>query len=292
MNAILTEPNKEMLSTLKRSYDRLKLGKESLLSLIDEAELPESVFNSNAIENSTLNLPETEKLLLNLEVSRNISVREIYEAKNLATISEYIQKNVSQKTLSTELILLLHNLLLGNISEEIAGRFRTSGEYVRVASHIAPPPEQVSPMIERVLLNYTSQFDVHIIEKISHFHLDFETIHPFCDGNGRLGRILINFQLLQMGFPKIIIRNKEKKTYFEAFDHYRSTDSIQKMTQLLFHCLTESFHKRITYLEGKKIVKLSQYSKTHSESINTLLNKAKRQTIPAFREKGVWKIGI
>lgn len=292
MQSIITQPEKESLTTLKRKYDALKLGKESLISLIDEAELAESVFNSNAIENSTLNLPETEKLLLNLEISRNISIREVYEAKNLATISEYIQKNVSEKNLSVELILLLHQLLLGNISEDIAGRFRESGEYVRVASHIAPAPEQVNPMIDTILLNYSSEFDIHIIERISHFHLDFETIHPFCDGNGRLGRILINFQLLKMGFPKIIIRNKEKKAYFAAFDHYRSTDSTKKMTHIILNCLTESFHKRIAYLEGKKIIKLSQYSKMGSDSINTLLNKAKRQTIPAFREKGVWKIGV
>jgi len=292
VNTILSQSNKETLTTLKRKYDELKLGKDSLLTLIDEAELSESVFNSNAIENSTLNLAETEKLLLNMEVSRNISIREVYEAKNLAIISEYVQKNGLKKDLSIDLILFLHHLLLGNISEDISGRFRQTGEYVRVASHIAPPPEEVIPMMKTLLLNYSSQIDTHIIERISHFHLDFETIHPFCDGNGRLGRVLINFQLTQMGFPKIIIRNKEKKTYFNAFDHYRSTDSIEKMTHLIFLCLAESFHKRITYLEGKKIMKLAHYSKTTTESFNTLLNKSKRQTIPAFREKGVWKIGV
>jgi len=63
----------------------------SLLKLIDESELSESVFNSNAIENSTLTLKETERILMEMGISRNVSVREVFEAKNLARVLEYIR---------------------------------------------------------------------------------------------------------------------------------------------------------------------------------------------------------
>ncbi len=72
---------KTKIDSLKKEYDSLRQDKESLLTIIFEAELPESVYNSNAIENSTLTIAETEKILLDLEVSRNVSVREIFEAK-------------------------------------------------------------------------------------------------------------------------------------------------------------------------------------------------------------------
>ena len=84
-----TNPAKNKIKELKTEYERLAKGRESLLDIIDESELSESVFNSNAIENSTLTLKETERILLEMEVSRNVSVREVFEAKNLARVMEY-----------------------------------------------------------------------------------------------------------------------------------------------------------------------------------------------------------
>lgn len=98
------------IQIVKQEYDRLKVGKDSLLKIIDEAEIPESVYNSNAIENSTLTLKETEKILLEMKVSRNVSLREVFEAKNLARVMEYIRAKSSEEQ-SIETILLLHQML-------------------------------------------------------------------------------------------------------------------------------------------------------------------------------------
>ena len=75
-----TKPTKEKPQDLKKEYDTLRQGKDSLLVLVDEAEVAEAVYNSNAIENSTLTLKETEKILLEMEVARDVSVREVFEA--------------------------------------------------------------------------------------------------------------------------------------------------------------------------------------------------------------------
>ena len=85
----ISQPIKGRIQAMKREYDTLRPGKESLLSMIDEVEIPESVYNSNAIENSTLTLEETERILLEQMLSRNVSVREVFEAKNLARVTEY-----------------------------------------------------------------------------------------------------------------------------------------------------------------------------------------------------------
>src|SRR3989339_1784977 len=103
----ITKPIKDRLTALKSEYDTLRKGKESLLAMIDEAEVPESVYNSNAIENSTLTLKETEKILLEMEVSRDVSVREVYEARNLSRVIEYIRNKASSEELNKNLILLL-----------------------------------------------------------------------------------------------------------------------------------------------------------------------------------------
>lgn len=299
-------PTKRRIQELKAEYDSLRKGKESLLVMMDEAEIPEAVYNSNAIENSTLTLKETEKILLDMEVSRDVSVREVFEAKNLARVVGYIRTKSQESEIGKETILLLHQMLIGGITDEVAGRFRIKGEYVRVGTHIAPAPEHVERMIDAILLEYTSDLNSYFLDKIGKFHLDFETIHPFNDGNGRIGRVIINYQLQRLGFPSVIVRDREKKDYYKAFSDYRDSSSTsfdktqdklfkagkntKTMEKILVFGLTESLHKRIAYLKGETIIPLADYTKKHSLSGPALANAARRQKIPAFREKGVWKI--
>ncbi len=290
-------PIRRDIIALKKEYDSLKKGKEALLTLIDETELPENVYNSNAIENSTLSLAETEKILLEMEVSRKVSVREVFEAKNLARVMNYLKTKLPLQTIDKEIILFLHRMLLTAINDEFAGRFRQKGEYVRVGMHIAPPPEQVEPMTDVLLNEYTENISDFFIDTIAKFHLEFETIHPFCDGNGRIGRVLMNYQMMQRGLPLLIIRDKEKQTYYDALRAYNLNKSTKEMERIIALALMESLHKRIAYLKGGSIISLTDYAKSHQpetekKSISTLLNAAKRQTIPAFRERGVWKIAI
>lgn len=282
---------KDKIKVLKTRYDQLRQGKEPLLVIIDESELSESVFNSNAIENSTLTLKETERILLELEVSRNVSVREVFEAKNLARVMEYTRSKAGEAELSIDMILFLHTMLMGNINDAIAGRFRTAGEYVRVGTHIAPAPEQVESMMEAILLEFSADQTAYFADKIAKFHLDFETIHPLCDGNGRMGRVIVNYQLMRSGFPNIIIRDKEKQAYYRAFGEYHDSKKAKSMEKLITLALTESLHKRIAYLYGDRITSLADFARAHKRSIHALLNAARRQTVPAFRERGVWKIG-
>lgn len=286
----INNPTKKRIQELKAEYDSLRKGKESLLVIVDEAEIPEAVYNSNAIENSTLTLKETEKILLDMEVSRDVSVREVFEAKNLARVVGYIRTKSQEGEIDKEIILLLHQILIGGINDGIAGRFRAKGEYVRVSTHIAPAPEHVERMIDATLLEYTSDLSPYFLDKISKFHLDFETIHPFNDGNGRIGRVLINYQLQKLGFPSVIVRDREKKDYYKAFGDYGDNKNTKTMEKVLVLGLTESLHKRLAYLKSETIVPLADYTKKHSLSGPALSNAARRQKIPAFREKGVWKI--
>lgn len=288
----ITKPLKQLIQDRKKHYDQLRVGKDSLLRVLDEAEIAESVYNSNAIENSTLTLKETEKILMAMELSRDVSVREVYEAKNLARVIEYIRNKSQPTELNEELILLLHTMLISTINDHIAGRYREKGEYVRVGTHIAPAPEHVNLMMEALLLDYTSDDISYFLDKIAKFHLDFETIHPFVDGNGRIGRMLTNYQLIRLGYPMIIIRNKDKKTYYRAFYDYRDTKKSDTMERVVVLALLESLHKRITYLKGEEIIAVAEYAKEHRTHLPKLLNAARRQTIPAFREKGTWKIGV
>jgi len=278
---------KEKIQLLKNEYETLRLGKESLLTLIDENEMPESTYNSNAIENSTLTLKETEKILLDMEISREVSLREVFEAKNLAQVMSYIKTKSQESDINKELILFFHKMLLNNIKDSFAGRFRKTGEYVRVGNHIAPAPEHVESMIHSLISEYTSDLSGYFIDKIAKFHLSFETIHPFVDGNGRIGRVIICFQLQRLGLPMIIIRDKEKGKYYDSFDEFKNSKSTKIMEKVIYLAVMESLHKRITYLKGDKIINVSDYAKNTNRILASLLNSARSQNIPAFRERGV-----
>lgn len=284
--------NKTKLLALQSEFLRLKINKESLLKLIDEAEITESVYNSNAIENSTLTLKETEKVLFELEISRDITLREAYEAKNLASVIAYIRLQAPKEEINKEIILLVHKMLIGNIEDTIAGKFRQKDEYVRVGTHIAPGPEHIQHLIDMLITDYISDTNNFITDKIAHFHLEFERIHPFNDGNGRIGRVLINYLLLHEDFSPITIFNKDKQKYYSAFSEYLDDKKTRILEKIIILQLFESLHKRIAYLKGGEIVTVADYAKNHKLNVHALLNSARRQTIPAFREKGKWKIAI
>lgn len=290
MAKILSVFNK--IKSLRERYYEVSIGKDSLLKLIAETEVAEQVYNSNAIENSTLTLEETEKILLQIDLDRYITEREIFEAKNLAHIVSYTDKRAKEQELSLDVILLLHKTLISNIHDDIAGRFRKGDEYVRVGNYIAPGPPEVLSRLENMLSKYNALSHENIIKRIATLHLTFENIHPFVDGNGRIGRVINNYLLIREGFVPINIKFIDRKKYYEAFKEFDSANKTAIMEEIVGKALTNSYHKRLAYLEGKEIITLANYAKQSKFSHSNLINKANRQTVEAFLEKGVWKIGV
>jgi Fic family protein len=276
---------------LRKRFFASNSGKEQLLSIIDQAEVGEHVYNSNAIENSTLSLEETEKILRQIDLDRFISEREIFEAKNLARVVQYISSKALEHELDREIILLLHKMLISNIRDEVAGRFRALNEWVRVGNHIGSAPADIETGITALLAQYHGDPSEPITSRLARFHLEFESIHPFVDGNGRIGRVLVNYLLIREGYVPINIAFVDRSRYYDAFSEYHRQQRIKTMEEIIFRALTNSYHKRLAYLEGREIITLNAYAKKHKLSHPNLINKAKRQTIEAFVEQGVWKIG-
>jgi len=103
--------------------------------------------------------------------------------------------------------------------------------------------------------------------------------------------VLVNHLLIRDGYVPINIAFVDRSPYYDAFNEYHTRQSIKTMEEIIFRALTNSYHKRLAYLEGREIMTLNAYAKKHKLSHPNLINKAKRQTIEAFLEQGVWKIG-
>ncbi|MBP6945328.1 Fic family protein, partial [Patescibacteria group bacterium] len=164
--------------------------------------------------------------------------------------------------------------------------------YVRVGNHIAPAPQDVKGQLERMLSEYNATSHKNIIERIARLHLAFEHTHPFVDGNGRIGRVINNYLLVREGFVPINIKFIDRELYYRSFKEFDEKGTTKIMEEIVGKALTNSYHKRLAYLESLEIVSLGEYGKRTKLSHSNLLNKAHRQTIPAFLEKGVWKIGL
>jgi Fic family protein len=287
---MINQATKDKIEALRLQYMGLVKGNERLLKEISLVEIPEMVYNSNAIENSTLSLEDTEIILSGGVLGRNVQVREVYEAKNLAVLTETVVEE-SKASLDIKLILGWHKTLLSYIDDKIAGRFRTGKEWVRVGNHLGANPQFVGTLMQELVDKYKHDKTSYFLDTIADFHAEFETIHPFVDGNGRMGRVLINLQLLKAGFPPIIIPNKSKHTeYYPLFARFQSTMKSDGFTKLFALLLLETLHKRITILTAKKIIPLSLWATQNAVKLNVAANKAKRQTIPAFRLREKWMI--
>jgi Fic family protein len=287
---MINQTTKDKIEALRKQYVSLSVGNETLLKEITLTEIPEMVYHSNAIENSTLTLEDTEKILLGGIIGRNIQVREVFEAKNLATLTEiFIEK--SNAKLNIKLILSGHKTLLTSIDDSIAGRFRHGKEWVRVGNHLGANPQFVAMLMQELVDKFNENKSTYFLDDLAYFHAAFETIHPFVDGNGRMGRVLINFQLMNLGLPPIIIQNKSKHTaYHPLFTQFQSTMKFGGFSNLFALLLLEALHKRITLLTAKRIIPLALWALENGIKLNVAANKAKRQTIPAFRLREKWMI--
>jgi len=289
---MINQTTKNRIRLLSEQYIKLSNNNPEAVRQIALAEIPEMVYNSNAIENSTLTLKDTEDILLRDAIKKDHNIREIYEAKNLANITEILLDKPNE-LLTVDLILNLHKKLLTGIKDDWAGRFRSGKEWVRIGTHVGANPDFVEKLVKELVADYSNQDNRYFLDNIAYFHTEFENIHPFNDGNGRLGRILINQQLMALGLPPVIIQNKSKGTsYYPVFDSYITIGKFDDFTELLASLLIESLYKRNTLLSASKIITVSAWAKANKVAGNVAINKAIRGTIPAFRMRGKWMIAM
>ncbi|MBS1674244.1 MAG: Fic family protein [Actinobacteria bacterium] len=260
------------------------------LKQIALAELAEAVQQSNAIENSTLTLDDTERILAGLMPRRGDDLREVYEATNLAAVTSD-QLADPAAPLTIDLILRWHRMLLTGIRDDVAGRFRQGDEWVRVGAHLGANPDFTADLVAEALTGFHQEERMPTLERIAWFHCEFEIIHPFVDGNGRIGRVLMNKQLQDVGLPPVIVRARNRRIdYYPQLEQYGRTNSHDGMTRLLVLLVLESLHKRIALVSSRRVIPLAEWARTAGVSGASATNKAKRQTIPAFRVRDRWMI--
>lgn len=174
-----------------------------------------STYHSNAIEGSTLTYAETYAILYN-DNSFKIEgkePREIYEAINHKEALNIVFENLQEKREFDERFIKKLNETINKNIKETSG-FRKVQVFIQGSDHIPPEPEKVPNLMNYYVYNYNNDIE-DIFLKIAKYHIEFEKIHPFEDGNGRTGRLLLNYELLKNDLPPVVIRKDERVKYFE-----------------------------------------------------------------------------
>ncbi len=172
-------------------------------------------YNTNAIEGSTIRLRDAEMILLEGRVPSNITIREIREVENHKDAFDFILNYKGD--VNKKFILKLHKILFHNILGENSGRFRKVQVFVMGAEEIPPKSEYVESEFSKLMKWHKfNKKKYSPLVVASYMHCGFEGIHPFIDGNGRVGRLLLNFILMKNVLPPIDIKEKRRLEYYKA----------------------------------------------------------------------------
>jgi Fic family protein len=175
-------------------------------------------YHSIGLAGNALTLFETKVVLEGITIGGK-TLREHLEATNHRDAIGYVEEIVAKREALTEWqIKNIHALVLRGISDRDAGRYRQGNVVIGGASTIPPDAIHLPQEMTALIAWYESANAMHPVERAAELHTRFVKIHPFIDGNGRTGRLLLNFELMKSGYPPAVIRTQDRQTYYRVLD--------------------------------------------------------------------------
>lgn len=220
----------EIIDQKKIELDSRRPLTEGEVARLNEEFAVEYTYNSNAIEGNTLTLRETDMVLRGLTIDKK-PLKDHMEAVGHKEAFDFVRELVqSNVPMSERVIQQVHYLVLADKRDD-RGVYRRVPVRIMGAQHDPVQPYLIQPRMEQLMLRYAESTE-HIITKLARFHIEFEGIHPFIDGNGRTGRLLVNLELMKAGYPPIDIKFTDRMAYYNAFDEYYVHGDLAPMEKL------------------------------------------------------------
>ena len=221
----------------KKELDGKRPLTEGELARLNEEFTVEYTYNSNAIEGNTLTLRETDLVLRGLTIYQK-PLKDHMEAVGHKEAFDFVTELVKEKCeINERVIKQIHYLVLADKKDD-RGVYRRVPVRIMGVAHETAQPYLIVTKMEELLRNYLAS-EEHIVTKLARFHIEFEGIHPFIDGNGRTGRLLVNFELMKAGYPPIDIKFTDRIAYYNAFDEYHVKHNLKAMESLFAKYINE-----------------------------------------------------
>lgn len=240
----------DKINQLQNILKNLRPLNETELRRIREDFKINNTYNSNAIEGNTLTLRETALILQDGITIAEKPIKDHLEAIGHRDAFDYVQELADKKTvLSESIIKQTHSLVLMNDNMN-RGMYRQVPVTIIGAIHTPPQPYLIEVQMESLLSDYNNLMqNQDIIESVAEFHLRFERIHPFIDGNGRTGRLLMNLELIKNGLLPVNIKFTDRRKYYDCFDQYSIEGNCDKLRDLIISYEEEELQKYINIIE-------------------------------------------
>ncbi len=238
-----------IINELKKELDSKRPLTEAEVKRLNDEFVVDFTYNTNAIEGNTLTLQETTLVLQGITIDQK-PLKDHMEAIGHKDAFFYVIDLVKNKVeLSEKVIKEIHSLVLMN-NPSGKGVYRQLPVKIMGASHTPPQPYLVPKEMGNLMFNFKKWSKTkNIVQLVSLLHLNFEFIHPFIDGNGRTGRLLLNLLLMQNGYPPINIKYEDRKKYFECFEEYHQTKKPDAMINLISDLLIKRLQHYLNILK-------------------------------------------
>lgn len=240
------------IDALKNELANMRPLNAAELKRLSDEFMIENTYDSNAIEGNSLTLRETALILQEGVTIAEKPIRDHLEAIGHKDAFSYILEAADRNAPLTETVIKnIHSLVLMNDAAN-RGVYRRLPVQIVGAGHTPPQPYLVPVEMERLLVDYEAMKQGrHILEAAALFHLRFEGIHPFIDGNGRTGRLILNLELIKAGLLPVNIKFADRRKYYACFDSYFTEhDAGESMINLIAGYELEELRKRIDLLRG------------------------------------------
>ena len=237
----------EMIDQKKKELDTRRPLTEGEVARMTEEFTVEYTYNSNAIEGNTLTLRETDMVLRGLTIDQK-PLKDHMEAVGHKEAFDFVRELVQDNVpMSERVIQQIHYLVLADKKAD-RGIYRRVPVRIMGAQHEPVQPYLIQPRMEQLICSYAESTE-HIVTRLARFHIEFEGIHPFIDGNGRTGRLLVNLELMKAGFPPIDIKFTDRMTYYNSFDAYHVNGDLSAMEKLFASYINECLDQYLAMLQ-------------------------------------------
>lgn len=237
----------EIIDRKKAELDTRRPLTEGEIERLTEEFVVEYTYNSNAIEGNTLTLRETDMVLRGLTIDQK-PLKDHMEAVGHKDAFYFVRDLVKEQTpLSESVIKQIHYLVLADKKDD-RGVYRRVPVRIMGSKHGPVQSYLIQPKMEQLLETYGKSAE-HIISRLAWFHIEFEGIYPFIDGNGRTGRLLVNLELMKAGYPPIDIKFTDRVAYYKAFDEYNTKHNSRAMEKLFAGYLNERLESYLIMLK-------------------------------------------